>query len=190
MYLLKISKKGEDIVDEDNGVLAVPEFQKVLKEKKLGQKGMKFVALSQDYDSPYRYLNEKDRIRQICTDITGKPTWAATKHPLILAAIDKYRKLQRDPLDDQLEAFNKKIDQYTTLINNWHLDRELRTSIGSIVDQDTAEDLQKVMIGIEKLLGTRTVLLEAIERRGERKTISGEQTLSFLENREVRLKDA
>ena len=34
MYLLKISKKGEDIVDEDNGVLAVPEFQKVLKEKK------------------------------------------------------------------------------------------------------------------------------------------------------------
>ena len=178
MYLLKISKKGEDIVDEDNGVLAVPEFQKVLKEKKLGQKGMKFVALSQDYDSPYRYLNEKDRIRQICTDITGKPTWAATKHPLILAAIDKYRKLQRDPLDDQLEAFNKKIDQYTTLINNWHL------------DQETAEDLQKVMIGIEKLLGTRTVLLKAIERRGERKTISGEQTLSFLENREVRLKDA
>ena len=178
MYLLKISKKGEDITDEDNGVLAVPEFQKVLKEKKLGQKGMKFVALSQDYDSPYRYLNEKDRIRQIFTDITGKPTWAATKHPLILAAVEKYRKLQRDPLDDQLEAFNKKIDQYTTLINNWHL------------DQETAEDLQKVMIGIEKLLGTRTVLLEAIERRGERKTISGEQTLSFLENREVRLKDA
>ena len=178
MYLLKISKKGEDITDEDNGVLAVPEFQKVLKEKKLGQKGMKFVALSQDYDSPYRYLTEKDRIRQICTDITGKPTWAATKHPLILAAVEKYRKLQRDPLDDQLEAFNKKIDQYTTLINNWHL------------DQETAEDMQKVMIGIEKLLGTRTVLLEAIERRGERKTISGEQTLSFLENREVRLKDA
>ena len=46
------------------------------------------------------------------------------------------------------------------------------------------------MIGIEKLLGTRTVLLEAIERRGERKVISGEQTLSFLEDRAVRLKDA
>lgn len=177
MYLLKISKKGESVTDEDNGVLGVPEFQKVLKDKKLGQKGMKFVALSQDYDSPYRYLNEKDRVRQICTDLTGKPEWADIKHPLMKAAIDKYRKLQRDPLDDQLEAFNKKIDQYTTLINEWHL------------DQETAEDLQKVMIGIEKLLGTRTVLLEAIERRGERKTISGEQTLSFLENREVRLKD-
>jgi len=109
--------------------------------------------------------------------LNWKPEWADIKHPLMKAAIEKYRKLQRDPLDDQLEAFNKKIDQYTTLINEWHL------------DQETAEDLQKVMIGIEKLLGTRTVLLEAIERRGERKTISGEQTLSFLENREVRLKD-
>ena len=178
MYLLKISKKGEDIVDEDNGVLAVPEFQKVLNQKKLGQKAMKFVALSQDYDSPYRYLNEKDRYRQIIADIFGKPKWADLKHPLVQAAIEKYRQLQRDPLDEQLEAFNKKIDQYTTLINNWHL------------DQETAEDLQKVMIGIEKLLGTRTVLLEAIERRGERKTISGEQTLSFLEDRAVRLKDA
>lgn len=177
MYLLKISKKGEGVADEDNGVLGIPEFQKVLKEKKLGDKAMRFVALSQDYDSPYRYLNEKDRLRQICTDLTGKPEWAATKHPLVKAAIEKYRKLQRDPLDDQLEAFNRKIDQYTTLINNWHL------------DQETAEELQKVMIGIEKLLGTRTVLLEAIERRGERKQISGEQTLSFLENREVRLKD-
>lgn len=178
MYLLKISKKGESVADEDNGVLGVPEFQKILKEKKLGEKAMKFIALSQDYDSPYRYLNEKDRNRQIATDIFGKPNWADNKHPLIKAGIEKYRKLQRDPLDDQLEAFNRKIDQYTTLINDWHL------------DQETAEDLQKVMIGIEKLLGTRTVLLEAIERRGERKTISGEQTLSFLEDRAVRLKDA
>ena len=75
MYLLKISKKGENIEDEDNGVLAVPEFQKILKEKKLGQKAMKFIALSQDYDSPYRYLNEKDRYRQIISDIFGKPKW-------------------------------------------------------------------------------------------------------------------
>lgn len=29
MYLLKISKKGESVTDEDNGVLGVPEFQKV-----------------------------------------------------------------------------------------------------------------------------------------------------------------
>ena len=178
MYLLKIGKKGNEVSDEDNGVLGIPEFSKVLKDKKLGDKAMRYVALSQDYDSPYRYLNEKDRNRQICTDLTGDPEWAMTKHPLVLASIKKYRELQRDPFDDQLEAFNRKIDQYTTLINEWHL------------DQETAEDLQKVMIGIEKLLGTRTVLLEAIERRGERKVISGEQKLSFLEDRAVRLKDS
>tara|TARA_R110002074_G_C12536168_1_gene665282 strand:- start:1423 stop:1959 length:537 start_codon:yes stop_codon:yes gene_type:complete len=175
MYLLKISKKGGDLEDEDNGVLAINEFSKVLKDKKLGQQAMKFVAFSQDYDSPYRYLNERDRARQIAMDLWGKPDDTTIKHPLVVAAIDKYRKLQRDPLDDQLDAFNRKIDQYTTLINDWHL------------DQDTAEDLQKVMIGIEKLLATRTVLIEAIERRGERKRISGEQKLSFLEDRSVRL---
>jgi len=178
MYLLKLKKKGDSVIAEDNGLLAVPEFHKLLKEKKLGEKAMRYVALSQDYDSPYRYLNERDRNRQICTDLTGKPEWADTKHPLMVAAIKKYGELQRDPLDDQLGAFNRKIDQYTTLIDNWFL------------DQETAEDLQKVMIGIEKLLGTRTVLLEAIERRGERKVISGEQKLSFLENRAARLKDS
>ena len=36
MYLLKISKKGGDLEDEDNGVLAISEFSKVLKDKKLG----------------------------------------------------------------------------------------------------------------------------------------------------------
>jgi len=178
MYLLKLGKKGDDVSIEDNGVLGVPEFFKVLKDKKLGDRAIRYIALSQDYDSPYRYLNERDRNRQICMDLTGKPEWADIKHPLMLAAIDKYKKLQRDPLDDQLGAFNRKLDQYTTLINNW------------VLDQETAEDLQKVMIGIEKLLGTRTVLIEAIERRGERKVISGEQKLSFLEDRAVRLKDA
>ena len=175
MYLLKISKKGGELIDEDNGILVVPEFVKVLEEKKLGNKAMKYVAFSQDYDSPYRYLNDKDRSRQICIDVWGKPDNSALKHPLMIAAIEKYRLLQRDPLDDQLEAFNRKIDQYTSLINDW------------VLTEESAEDLQKVMIGIEKLLATRTVLIEAIERRGERKQISGEQKLSFLEDRSVRM---
>ncbi len=178
MYLLKISKRGErDLTDEDNGVLCVPEFTKVLDEKKLGQKALKYVAFVHDYDSPYRYLNERDRRRQVKVDLEGNPDWAVDTHPLVKAAEDKYNKLQRDPLDDQFRAFEKKIDQYTKLINDWHL------------DQETAEDLQKIMIGVEKLLGTRTVLIESIERRGERKQISGDQQLSFLENKIQREKE-
>ena len=37
------------------------------------------------------------------------------------------------------------------------------------------------MIGIEKVLNTRQKLLDAIERRGERKKIKGEAKMSYLE---------
>jgi hypothetical protein len=37
------------------------------------------------------------------------------------------------------------------------------------------------MIGVEKVLGTRQKLLDAIERRGERSKIAGNRELSYLE---------
>ena len=50
-------------------------------------------------------------------------------------------------------------------------------------DEDSAESLQKIMIGIEKILKTRQSLLDAIERRGERKKIVGGKGMSLLEQR-------
>ena len=43
--------------------------------------------------------------------------------------------------------------------------------------------LQKLMIGVEKILKTRQALLDAIERRGDRQKIAVDKGLSFLENR-------
>ena len=80
-------------------------------------------------------------------------------------------KLQFDPLDEQLIAFNKKINQFTELIDVMQLNEE------------NAELLQKLMIGVEKILKTRQTLLDAIERRGERQKIAGNKGLSFLERR-------
>ena len=51
------------------------------------------------------------------------------------------------------------------------------------VNEDSAEGLQKIMIGIEKILKTRQSLLDAIERRGARQKIAGDKGLSFLERR-------
>jgi hypothetical protein len=51
------------------------------------------------------------------------------------------------------------------------------------IDEDTAEGLQKIMIGIEKIYKTRQTLVDAIERRGERQKIVGDKKLSFLENK-------
>ena len=84
-------------------------------------------------------------------------------------ACDKYNKLQFDPLDEQLKAFNVKIDQFTEFMNDMK------------VHEDSAESLQKIMIGIEKVLNTRQKLLDAIERRGERKKIKGAAKMSYLE---------
>ena len=59
-----------------------------------------------------------------------------------------------------------------------------------IINDDNAESLQKLMIGIEKILKTRQTLLDVIERRGERQKIVGDKQMSFLENKLNRDQDA
>ena len=59
-----------------------------------------------------------------------------------------------------------------------------------IINDDNAETLQKLMIGIEKILKTRQTLLDVIERRGERQKIVGDKQLSFLESKMSRDQDA
>ena len=170
MYLLKLDKQG-DIVKQDDGVMAIPAFVKVIKAEKLGATAMKWIALVCDYDSPYRHFTESERKKAVNKDLYGKYEWYGEKRPEVLAAIDKYKQLQFDPLDEQLIAFNTKISQFTTYMNNMH------------IDEDTAEGLQKIMIGIEKIYKTRQTLVDAIERRGERQKIVGDKKLSFLENK-------
>ena len=98
-------------------------------------------------------------------------SWSGHNKPEMKLAINKYKELQFDPLDEQLIAFNKKINEFTNLIDNMFLNEE------------NAELLQKLMIGVEKILKTRQSLLDSIERRGERQKIAGDKGLSFLENR-------
>ena len=101
----------------------------------------------------------------------GSYKWKQENDPKIQAAVEKYKAMQFDPLDEQLLAFNKKITQFTDYMNGMH------------IDEDTAESLQKIMIGIEKIYKTRQTLVDAIERRGERQKIAGDKKLSYLERR-------
>ena len=48
--------------------------------------------------------------------------------------------------------------------------------------------MQKIMIGIEKVLNTRQKLLDAIERRGSRQKIKDEAKMSYLEE-QMSIKD-
>lgn len=170
MYLLKLNKKG-DVYRDDDGVTAVPEFMTILKKEKFGPAALKWVALVCDYESPYRHYNESERKKAVSKDLYDTYKWKGMSDVSLLAACQKYNELQFDPLDEQLIAFNNKINQFTNLIDNMHLDEE------------NAELLQKLMIGVEKVLKTRQTILDSIERRGERQKIQGDKGLSFLERR-------
>jgi phosphomevalonate kinase len=132
---------------------------------------MKWIALVFDYESPYRHYIENERIKVVSKDLYDTYSWSGVNKPEMKTAVNKYKELQFDPLDEQLLAFNKKINEFTNLINN------------TFLNDENAEMLQKLMIGVEKILKTRQALLDAIERRGERQKIAGDKGLSFLENR-------
>lgn len=167
MYLLKISKQGNIV--EDDGIYGIPEFKSVIETSGLGSKGLMYVAYIADYDSPYRHYNESERMRVVAKDLFENYDWKGQKNKKIADAIAKYKELEYDPLDAQLSAFNEKIDEYTTLLDNVK------------INIDNAADIQKVMIGVEKILATRQKLLDSIERRGERSKIAGNRELSYLE---------
>jgi|TARA_R110001592_G_scaffold265596_1_gene531231 hypothetical protein len=170
MYLIQVNKTGNAI--QDDGAYAVKEFQEILNTKSLGSKALLWVALICDYDSPYKHFVEKERERIVSKDLYGTYEWKGSKNEKIADAISKYRAMQFDPLDAQLVAFNEKIDEFTSLM------KRTRITI------DNAADMQKVMIGIEKILGTRQKVLDSIERRGERAKIVGQAELSYLEKTE------
>jgi len=170
MYLLNLNRKG-DIFKDDDGITGVPEFLTLIKKEKFGPTALKWVALVYDYESPYRHYSENERVKAVSKDLYDTYNWKGVKDATLKAACDKYSELQFDPLDEQLIAFNKKINQFTSLIDSMHLNEE------------NAELLQKLMIGVEKILKTRQALLDAIDRRGERQKIAGDKGLSFLERR-------
>ena len=128
-----------------------------------------YVAYIADYDSPYRHFTLDERVRVVSKDLYQDYEWKGSKNKKIAAAILKYNQLQYDPLDAQLSAFNEKINEYTELLDS------------TKINIDNAADIQKIMIGVEKVLGTRQKLLDAIERRGERSKIAGNRELSYLE---------
>jgi len=170
MYLLNLNRKG-DVYKDDDGITGVPEFLTLIKKEKFGPMALKWVALVFDYESPYRHYSESERKKAVSKDLYDTYKWVGEKNLTLLAACEKYKRLQFDPLDEQLMAFNAKIMQFTDFMNDMN------------VDEDSAESLQKIMIGIEKILKTRQSLLDAIERRGERQKIAGDKDLSFLERR-------
>tara|TARA_R100000781_G_scaffold111177_1_gene77464 strand:+ start:481 stop:1014 length:534 start_codon:yes stop_codon:yes gene_type:complete len=168
MYLVNIDKRGK-IESGEDGIYAVPDFVRLVEE--LGERALVWVALVHDYDSPYRHFSLSDRKRAVSRDLFDTVKWNGERKETTKNAEEVYNSMQFDPLDAQLIAFNTKIDEYTSLMRN------------TPINDDNAESMQKLMIGIEKVLKTRQTLLDAIERRGKREKIAGDAGKSYLEKK-------
>jgi hypothetical protein len=171
MYLVNLDKTGKVIMDD--GIYAIEEFKEVINTKSLGEEAMLWVALYCDYDSIFRHFTESERAKAVSSEVFRDYNWKGQKNKKIADAIKKYKELQFDPLDAQLVAFNNKMNEYTTLMNT------------VTVTEENANDMQKTMIGIEKVLATRQKLVDAIERRGQRTKISGDAEMNYLEKKQA-----
>ena len=59
-------------------------------------------------------------------------------------ACDKYIKLQFDPLDEQLKAFNIKIDQFTEFMNNMKVNEDRRGARQKIAGDKGLSFLERI----------------------------------------------
>ena len=142
MYLVNINRAG-DIYKDDDGVMLVPEFQEVLQAEGLGQVAMKWVALVCDYESPYRHFTESERKKAVSKDLYGTYKWKGESLPKVLAALDKYKELQFDPLDEQLIAFNKKV--FVVSVSD-HITDQF-TAVFTVISGGGIVDVKDISIG-------------------------------------------
>ena len=77
MYLLNIDKRGE-IIETDDGLYAIEEFRNVVEE--FGLKGILWVALVCDYDSPYRHFVEREQVKSVSKAVFDTYNWKGIRN--------------------------------------------------------------------------------------------------------------
>ncbi len=167
--LFKIEKDG-NVLLQDQTIALAPELFALYKHKDYGSRAIRWIVSMYDYNSPYRNLPEKERKEQVTTDVYGKRSFYKLEKEIVKDAANKYKKLQYDPLLEQYSVFNEKLAQFNEYV-------KLMPITG-----DNATELQKVMLGVDKIMEAREKLRKVIIARGEEDdTIHGGGELSFLE---------
>lgn len=169
MYrLFDIDSEG-DVKLQDDTFLLIPELKDVYKDKNLGSKAIRWLVLVCDYESPYRQLLFEKRKQEVSLDLYGKGSVKELGSKLMLGAIDKYKSLQYEPIFEQYIIYTEKISEYNSFIRNIEVSKE------------TAEDLQKVMLGQQKVIEARETTKELILKKREEDVIGGGGDTTFIE---------
>lgn len=109
MYLIEIDDNTGLILDspEQSGWKAIKEFREVY--KKYGLQGMTMVALARDYQSPFRFYNNKERPFRAMEEVYGNREKFDVTKPIFAQAFEKYEDLQFNS-DLEQERLNEEIN--------------------------------------------------------------------------------
>lgn len=156
-----ISLQG-NCFQQDDTIMLISEF--------LGLEHREFlyVAFMSDYNSPYRNFPEKDRSMEIISDIFGAGQFNNTEDIKIKKAIEKYKKLQRDPLRERLAIIDEKFYELNVFLKK------------TKIDGDNAAEVTKLISDNNKLIKERQQLINIIEQRGL-EHIRGSDDKSWIE---------
>lgn len=158
-----------DVKLQDDTFLLIPELRTVY--EKLGSKFIRYIVFMADYKSPYRQLISSEREVEVCEDIWNKKPQELKelKGELVKAAMDKYKRLQYDPLIEQYLVYTEKIAEY----NQWLRDMP--------ISKDNAEMLGRVMKAQTDIRVSREELQVLILKKEEESKMMGGGEASLLE---------
>lgn len=110
MYLIQIDPNTGLIVEDpvNSGWMAIKEFREVF--KKYGKQGVTMLALARDYESPFKYYNNKERPFRAMEEVYGSRDKFDPMEDIFAAAYLKYDDLQFNSDLDQ-ERLNNEITQ-------------------------------------------------------------------------------
>lgn len=100
MFLTQVDPKTGllDISNERDGILCIKAFRDVINDKKLGLECMTAIALTIDYETPWRHYSILERPVKAMEEITGNRNAFSWPQEKIQVALKKYDELQFDPV--------------------------------------------------------------------------------------------
>lgn len=143
MYLISINKKGTVVLHPDAAKLE-PTLSKLTEDELL------LIVLAYDYYSPYRQLNEVERMRRAQAQVFRNTKKDMFKSPKIKEAVSIYMGLQYDERREQIKTYLTKIstineairdsDSPVTITNYVKINKDLRNAVNAIEEEMMMEE--------------------------------------------------
>lgn len=158
--IITTDKKGE-IKIEEKYIHLVPELFAVYKDKNLGGPAIKYLVNVYDRKSIYRHLPLDVRKEDVCFSVWGKKENSRLNSEVMLKAIELYKYVQYDPLEDQYHSIVNKAMQKMKVYNSM------------VITEDNISKVNKMEAEIQKSTEGLEKLRERIQAQQEERQVMG-----------------